>query len=80
MIRVTYTSKSFREIDIVRRYVRVGEPAFVWCEVDSKGRDIRQGTCDESDLSPVIVEAARKYRGWFPSWVAWPRDTVGARP
>ena len=78
MIRVRFTSALYGEIAVERRYVRFDGDEFRWCECnapDAKSGhrwDIRQGTCDESDLPSEVAVAARRLQYTYPSYVEWP--------
>lgn len=76
---ITVTSKSpdYDQIPKYRlnRYVRTNAQGhFYWCEVDARDQrfDVRQGRCHETDLPPMVVKAARKRVGYWPSYVEWP--------
>lgn len=73
MISVTHTAAFYRPELVQDRYVRVDGDSFVWCEVGEDRRfDLRQGTCDKTDLPADVLAAAENRRGWFPSYVEWP--------
>lgn len=75
MIRVTSTAKDFAPYLVRKRYVRaLGDGRYFWCEVgDDRTVDLRQGLCSARDLNPTLRAAAEARRGYFPSYVEWPR-------
>lgn len=72
-IRTTYTANDPDRP--TERFVRSCHPAgYAWCERDisNKRYDLRQGTCDASDLPAEIREAADRRLGHAFSYVPWP--------
>jgi hypothetical protein len=73
MIHVKSTTADYRPEQVRSRYVRADGDGFAWCEVGEDRRfDLRQGTCDKSDLSADVLAAAEERRGFIPSYVGWP--------
>lgn len=76
MITVTYTAKRYKPEEIAQRYVRrdpIGD-GYTWCEqwAKNKAYDLRQGTCDASDLPDDVRAAADAQRKQYFGSVEWP--------
>ena len=75
-ITVEHQSPKYDPTAPARRYVRFDriDDVFRWCVVDQRDRrfNAQSGTCEESDLTPTIAQAARDRSGIWPSFVDWP--------
>lgn len=79
MIKVTSSIKDFGPSMVRARYVSAplgcGIDGMRWCEVgDDRWHDLRQGTCNPSDLPVDVMDAAldRRIAGVWPFYVEWP--------
>lgn len=78
MIKVTYAATRYTPSAPVTRYVRrdaIGQ-GYTWCEQSNLNRryDLRQGTCDASDLPDAIRAEADAARGQAFGYVLWPME------
>lgn len=75
-VLVTYAAADFDPREVADRYVRFDGVQYRWCEcsalVGGTRWDLRQGTCDESDLPLEVAAQARRLQSTFPSYTAWP--------
>ncbi len=71
-ITATYVSRVYATARVVKRYVRSTARGYQWCETGAHGLDLRQGTCDGSDLPDTVRAAADAQTGQAFSYVEWP--------
>lgn len=72
-VKAIYTSRDYNPYVAVERFVRARQGDYAWCERDALDRryDVRQGTCDGSDLPANIRAAADRRLGHAFSYVEW---------